>query len=1316
MLRQIHNRWREPRAGYSARGRWRKRALVVAAAALCFGGVAGGETRVWDGAATGSTPNPNASGPWTAAEYWNPDGVPASPSDAAVLPSVTDGSERVISITGSGSVQIGTLTMAQVDNGRNHLSVSNEGLHLSLAPQLTTGATAGELAITVTDSLFVWQAGPPAVPFVLPPRATLTQQSNTSITGLEGRTIVPGSVAIVGAPSSPPAVITGGGAALQGYETVVNHGIIRSTGAGPAYKLLVPAAVSELGTGTYEAVSDGNTAALSFLGGGHIAAGTIAATSSGSGSAFIEVRSQPGKLLTVGQNATVAMNDSAGKAAWIVSGGALRFDVQSELRIEGDNPSAMQVWRDQPPGSRSPGETPSGGYVNMVDQLHPEAAGFSRNLPFQYYDVQDVEQYGFIEAGPSKDLIVQPTLEEGQSVFRFTRGGGFSTTNGGTLRFAGGISYEFGPPIATHRHYEWRIGGTGGRVEIPGEGTLQLQVGATGLVGGDPDGIVIMAHLPNDTVNGDPRVTVRNQGYLKLGGGQWDVGGAYPTFRALGSSETLPVGTWLPSDILPDGVSFSYDRGSIGSGPDGVLNFDCRSDPLFMPFSYNDGTTTFVNVRDLSEQNGPAESGVHLGSHTVSYDGYPRTDFNVIAPVLKLNEVPSDGPPQLQTFGATSASTPGGAPVTVYVTNSTARYNSDEMPYDRAAVVVNGWYALTSSLNVNRAVTKGSDPLEYHDRSPSKIHITSTGRLMTMAQSNQQSRAVSIEAPNLRLDRGAVLALGHHDPTTGVFTPGSASNGVLTIGYTDANDGGLARLETYSEGTIYQGDGLVRVLTNTHWTNEQGSLFRNAGTFIQQGAGQFLFEARSNTSPEALQRGERANDAALELASGNEALWRDSCTTAGTAIRVEKNLGLQSAGLYPFNNRLVVGLGLTDIEGTSVEGIGALQTARFEGGLRQIELASLSEDRGELLFYTAPGTTFAGGAGGLTYTKEAGSENVLRFINRGTFQTGPAVWDFSQAATATIGEYGRFVLQQRTGTSTSGLLLGSAGLTVEGRSVTGTPGAIIEFTSQATSYTVASLGTTNTAVGAGGYTAVSHPKLTIVGDGTLIIQELGTFESPIELVITAGALELGGHGGAVGPRDILMTAGLTLGHGVYLQLADNDMVVDYVEGATPFNTIRDKIIAAYAGNAWTGIGIRMQPAFGEDGSRRGLGYAEASDVLGEAGGAFSGATVDGTAVLVKYTWAGDADLNGTVNFADQLRLVQNYGGTEKAWSQGDFNYDGFVNFTDLLYLTHNYNRSGLSPEVPFETLSEATTPEPAWSVFVLASLCAVRRSRGKRGA
>ena len=93
-----------------------------------------------------------------------------------------------------------------------------------------------------------------------------------------------------------------------------------------------------------------------------------------------------------------------------------------------------------------------------------------------------------------------------------------------------------------------------------------------------------------------------------------------------------------------------------------------------------------------------------------------------------------------------------------------------------------------------------------------------------------------------------------------------------------------------------------------------------------------------------------------------------------------------------------------------------------------------------------------------------------------------------------------------------------------------------------------------------------------------------------------------------------------------------------------------------------------------------LGVGEARDVpfLDEGQTAlWNGLTVDATAVIVKYTYAGDADLNGYVDAVDYGTVdnwVQFPGTT--GYGNGDFNFDGVIDAVDYGYLDNSIQLQG----------------------------------------
>jgi hypothetical protein len=99
---------------------------------------------------------------------------------------------------------------------------------------------------------------------------------------------------------------------------------------------------------------------------------------------------------------------------------------------------------------------------------------------------------------------------------------------------------------------------------------------------------------------------------------------------------------------------------------------------------------------------------------------------------------------------------------------------------------------------------------------------------------------------------------------------------------------------------------------------------------------------------------------------------------------------------------------------------------------------------------------------------------------------------------------------------------------------------------------------------------------------------------------------------------------------------------------------------------------------------------------------FAGQSVDGTAVVVKFTLYGDATLDGSVDFNDLVKLAQNFNTTQPAaqgsWSRGDFTFDGMVDFNDLVKLAQHFNTA-----LPARSVSvRAPAPRPATAVVEAA--------------
>jgi hypothetical protein len=146
-----------------------------------------------------------------------------------------------------------------------------------------------------------------------------------------------------------------------------------------------------------------------------------------------------------------------------------------------------------------------------------------------------------------------------------------------------------------------------------------------------------------------------------------------------------------------------------------------------------------------------------------------------------------------------------------------------------------------------------------------------------------------------------------------------------------------------------------------------------------------------------------------------------------------------------------------------------------------------------------------------------------------------------------------------------------------------------------------------------------------------------------------------------------------------INLTNNDMIVDY-SGASVIDDIRTQLTSGHGGGTWNGLGINTATGAGNSQHNTGLGYAEATDLFTAFPSTFSGEPIDNTAVLVKYTFYGDSDLNGGVDLLDFNRLASSFGLNNKRWINGDSDYNLTVNLIDFNRLASAFGQGGLGPQ------------------------------------
>ena len=156
---------------------------------------------------------------------------------------------------------------------------------------------------------------------------------------------------------------------------------------------------------------------------------------------------------------------------------------------------------------------------------------------------------------------------------------------------------------------------------------------------------------------------------------------------------------------------------------------------------------------------------------------------------------------------------------------------------------------------------------------------------------------------------------------------------------------------------------------------------------------------------------------------------------------------------------------------------------------------------------------------------------------------------------------------------------------------------------------------------------------------------------------------------------MLVATGVSISEGGTLDLADNDMIIQTADA-----TAREAMLANItelirrgrnttdaAGKLWNGSGMISSAAAGDMRRLTGLGAIGNNRNDGtQLHMTFNGQAVDGNAVLVKYTWNGDVDLNGKVDADDYFRIDSGFlsGGVKKGYRNGDLDFSGKIDADD----------------------------------------------------
>jgi fibronectin-binding autotransporter adhesin len=207
------------------------------------------------------------------------------------------------------------------------------------------------------------------------------------------------------------------------------------------------------------------------------------------------------------------------------------------------------------------------------------------------------------------------------------------------------------------------------------------------------------------------------------------------------------------------------------------------------------------------------------------------------------------------------------------------------------------------------------------------------------------------------------------------------------------------------------------------------------------------------------------------------------------------------------------------------------------------------------------------------------------------------------------------------------------------------------------------------------------------------------------------------------PTGGLNLAGTTNAWTSKLDLGSNDLDMP----AGTLATITNQIKQGFAYGSWTGLGIDSAAAAGNSSHLTALGVILNNDGSGHplfgsgaALGLFDGQNPAVTDVLVKYTYYGDANLDGQVDGSDYTKIDNGFNNHLTGWINGDFNYDGVVDGSDYTLIDNAFNNQGasLSPNTADLVMSPTTqlggttaVPEPSTLMLIGIGGLLLRRAR-----
>jgi hypothetical protein len=182
---------------------------------------------------------------------------------------------------------------------------------------------------------------------------------------------------------------------------------------------------------------------------------------------------------------------------------------------------------------------------------------------------------------------------------------------------------------------------------------------------------------------------------------------------------------------------------------------------------------------------------------------------------------------------------------------------------------------------------------------------------------------------------------------------------------------------------------------------------------------------------------------------------------------------------------------------------------------------------------------------------------------------------------------------------------------------------------------------------------------------------------------SAALSSLGGSRTASHHR-VLVTNSINIDAASTLDLADNDLIVDYTGASSPRPAIEAMVSAGFNLGDWLGKRITSSvAALPSSNANFALGVAENKDLAVPFGNGtttgpqFAGQSVDNTVVLIKFTHRVDLDLDGLITGNDAAFFNGGYSEDDlgATWLSGDIDLDGLWSSNDASIFNSFYDES-----------------------------------------